>query len=75
MCHCRFIVGRGALSSNIEHDFDGKLTLIYGNSTPAGQGTILNTGNCSSIKGFEAVNDTFTTRHTCDMRFTYISEK
>lgn len=69
MCHCRFIVGRGTSST----DFDGKLTLIYGSSTPAGQGTILNTSNCCSVKSYD--DDVFTTRHTCDMRFTYISEK
>lgn len=72
MCHCRFIVGRTGLKINSKYNFDGKITLIYGSSTPAGQGTIFDINNCGSLKGFD---DVFTTRHTCDMRFTYISEK
>lgn len=53
----------------------GKLTLIYGCATPAGQGTMMSGTGATAVKGTEVSSCVYTTRHTCDMRFTYVNEK
>ncbi|CAD5231503.1 unnamed protein product [Bursaphelenchus xylophilus] len=51
----------------------GRLSLLYGSSTPAGQGNSIMLAN-ASVKGSEATNGVYMTRHTCDMRFSYVSD-
>jgi PAS domain S-box-containing protein len=51
----------------------GKIMLIHASTTPAGQGNSICMSN-SSTKGSETTSGSFMTRHTCDMRFSYVSE-
>jgi PAS domain-containing protein len=51
----------------------GRLSLLYGSSTPAGQGNSLMLAN-SAVKGAEATSGVYMTRHTCDMKFSYVSD-
>ncbi|KAI6215656.1 hypothetical protein M3Y94_00410500 [Aphelenchoides besseyi] len=51
----------------------GRLSLFYGSSTPAGQGNSVMLAN-ASVKGSETTNGVYMTRHTCDMRFSYVSD-
>lgn len=52
----------------------GRLSLIYGSSTPAGQGNSIMLAN-AAVKGSESTNGVYMTRHTCDMRFSYVSDR
>jgi hypothetical protein len=51
----------------------GKIMLIHASTTPAGQGNSICMSN-TSVKGSETTSGSFMTRHTCDMRFSYVSE-
>jgi PAS domain S-box-containing protein len=51
----------------------GKIMLIHASTTPAGQGNSICMSN-SSTKSSETTSGSFMTRHTCDMRFSYVSE-
>jgi PAS domain-containing protein len=50
----------------------GRLWLLHAASSPAGQSTT--TMSNSVVKGSETTNRVFMTRHTAEMRFTYVSD-
>ena len=52
---------------------NSRIMLIHASTTPAGQGNSICMTN-ASVKGSETTSGSFMTRHTCDMRFSYVSE-
>ncbi|KAI1721826.1 PAS domain-containing protein [Ditylenchus destructor] len=65
ICRCRFIANAG---------IGGQITLIHGCSSPAGQGNQPSITGSPLSKGNEAASGVYMTRHTCDMKFTYVSD-
>lgn len=63
------------MTSDNNKNYSNNKLIIFGNSTPAGQPILLNGATNVTFKGTEMSNGMFMTRHTCDMRFTYASEK
>uniref|UniRef100_A0A7E4VNY8 PAS domain-containing protein n=1 Tax=Panagrellus redivivus TaxID=6233 RepID=A0A7E4VNY8_PANRE len=51
----------------------GRVTLIQASTVPAGQGNNIGVG-AGTVKSSETTSGSFMTRHTCDMRFSYVSE-
>lgn len=60
ICHLRSIPTEG-----------GRIHLLQGSAQPAGQGS----NAAIAAKSAEVPNGTFMTRHTCDMKFSYVSER
>lgn len=48
----------------------GRVRVIQGSARPAGQGSIT-----AVAKGVGVPSGNFLTRHTCDMKFSYVSER
>ncbi|VDD86480.1 unnamed protein product, partial [Enterobius vermicularis] len=59
VCRTRSIPGEG-----------GRVRLLQGSAQPAGQGS----SAAAAAKSAEIPNGTYMTRHTCDMKFSYVSD-